>query len=174
MKLTPLDIKKQEFKKVMRGYDPVEVNTFMEMVATELAELLKENKDIKEQAMQNDVQIRDYRQMEKTLQQTLVQAQEASGKTIENARKESQLIIQEAELKANQILDQARSDLLRIKEEISTLKSKRESIASRLRILLSSELELIKALEMDDSASRSSSDASAKGAIDVDDIVKKL
>ncbi len=174
MKLTPLDIKKQEFKKVMRGYDPVEVNAFMEMVAAELAELLKENKDVKEQAIQNDVQIRDYRQMEKTLQQTLVQAQEASGKTIENARKEAQLVIQEAELKANQILDQARSDLLRIKDEISTLKSKRESIASRLRVLLSSELELIKALEMDDSTSESSSRSSAKGAIDVDDIVKKL
>lgn len=173
MKLTPLDIKKQEFKKVMRGYDPVEVNAFMEMLASEMTELLKENKDLKEQVLQNDVQIRDFRQMEKTLQQTLVQAQEASGKTIENARKEGQLVVQEAELKANQILDQARSDLLRIREEISTLKSKRESIASRLKVLLNSELELIKALEMDDTASESSSESS-KGAIDVDDIVKKL
>ncbi len=174
MKLTPLDIKKQEFKKVMRGYDPVEVNAFMEMIAGEFTEMLRDNKDLKEQATQNDVQIRDYRQMEKTLQQTLVQAQEASGRTIENARKEAQLIIQEAELKANQILDQTRSDLLRIKEEISTLKSKRESIASRLKVLLNSELELIKALEMDDASAESSSNASGKGVIDVDEIVKKL
>ncbi|MDE3056815.1 MAG: DivIVA domain-containing protein [Bacteroidota bacterium] len=174
MKLTPLDIKKQEFKKVMRGYDPVEVNAFMEMIATEFTELLKENKDIKEQLIQNEVQIRDFRQMEKTLQQTLVQAQEASGKTIENARKEGQLVVQEAELKANQLLDQARADLLRMKEEIATLKSKRETIASRLRVLLNSELELIKALEIDDATSESSPDVSAKSTIDVDEIVKKL
>ena len=48
MKLTPLDIKKQEFKKVMRGYDPVEVDTFMDMMANEFEDLLKQQKEMRD------------------------------------------------------------------------------------------------------------------------------
>ena len=121
MKLTPLDVKKQEFKKVLRGYDPVEVDSFLDMMSNEFAELLKDCKDMREQLVEYEAQLRDYRQMEKTLQQTLMQAQEASGRSIENSRKEAQLIVQEAELKANQILDRARLDLSRTKDEISNL-----------------------------------------------------
>ena len=77
MRLTPLDIKKQEFKKVMRGYDQVEVDTFMEMLSNEFEELLKQQKDSREKAVELDTQLKDYRQIEKTLQQTLLQAQEA-------------------------------------------------------------------------------------------------
>jgi len=175
MKLTPLDIKKQEFKKVLRGYDPVEVDSFLDMMSNEFADLLKQSKDMNQQLVEFDTQLRDYRQMEKTLQQTLMQAQEASGRSIENSRKEAQLIIQEAELKANQLLDRARMDLLRTKEEISNLRSKKESIVSRLKVLLNSELELIKALEVDDDElSRDLSKGSGKDGIEIDEIIKKL
>ncbi len=175
MKLTPLDIKKQEFKKVLRGYDPVEVDSFLDMMSNEFADLLKQSKDMNQQLVEFDTQLRDYRQMEKTLQQTLMQAQEASGRSIENSRKEAQLIIQEAELKSNQLLDRARMDLLRTKEEISNLRSKKESIVSRLKVLLNSELELIKALEVDDDElSRDLSKGSGKDGIEIDEIIKKL
>jgi cell division initiation protein len=175
MKLTPLDIKKQEFKKVLRGYDPVEVDSFLDMMSNEFADLLKQCKDMNQQLVEFDTQLRDYRQMEKTLQQTLMQAQEASGRSIENSRKEAQLIIQEAELKANQLLDRARMDLLRTKEEISNLRSKKESIVSRLKVLLNSELELIKALEVDDDElSKDLSKGSGKDGIEIDEIIKKL
>ena len=175
MKLTPLDIKKQEFKKVLRGYDPVEVDSFLDMMSNEFSDLLKQSKDMNQQLVEFDTQLRDYRQMEKTLQQTLMQAQEASGRSIENSRKEAQLIIQEAELKSNQLLDRARMDLLRTKEEISNLRSKKESIVSRLKVLLNSELELIKALEVDDDElSRDLSKGSGKDGIEIDEIIKKL
>ena len=175
MKLTPLDIKKQEFKKVLRGYDPVEVDSFLDMMSNEFADLLKQSKDMNQQLVEFDTQLRDYRQMEKTLQQTLMQAQEASGRSIENSRKEAQLIIQEAELKSNQLLDRARMDLLRTKEEISNLRSKKESIVSRLKVLLNSELELIKAIEVDDDElSRDLSKGSGKDGIEIDEIIKKL
>ena len=75
MKLTPLDIKKQEFKKVLRGYDPVEVDSFLDMMSNEFADLLRQCKDMSGQLVEFETQLRDYRQMEKTLQQTLMQAQ---------------------------------------------------------------------------------------------------
>jgi cell division initiation protein len=175
MKLTPLDVKKQEFKKVLRGYDPVEVDSFLDMMSNEFAELLKQCKDMREQLVEYEAQLRDYRQMEKTLQQTLMQAQEASGRSIENSRKEAQLIVQEAELKANQILDRARLDLSRTKDEIGNLRSKKESIMSRLKVLLNSEIELIKVLEIDDDElTRDLSRGTGKETIEIDEIIKKL
>jgi cell division initiation protein len=175
MKLTPLDIKKQEFKKVLRGYDPVEVDSFLDMMSNEFAELLRQTKEMSTQLVEFETQLRDYRQIEKTLQQTLMQAQEASGRAIENSRKEGQLIVQEAELKANQLLDRARIDLSKTKEEIATLRSKKESIVSRLKVLLNSEVELIKALEADDDElAKDLSRGTGKDSIEIDEIIKKL
>jgi cell division initiation protein len=88
MKLTPLDIKKQEFKKVLRGYDSVEVDAFLDTLSSEFSDLLRQVKEMREQAIENEVQLRDYKQKERDLQQVLMQAQENSARTIDNARKE--------------------------------------------------------------------------------------
>ena len=74
MKLTPLDIRKQEFKKVLRGYDTVEVDTFMDMMANEFEEVLRLQKEMRDRVIELEVQLKDYRQIEKSLQQTLLQA----------------------------------------------------------------------------------------------------
>ena len=175
MKLTPLEVRRQQFKKVLRGYDPVEVDTFLEMVSTELEEFLKENKDLREKLLEFEVQLRDYKNMEKMLQQSLMQAQEASGKSSENSRKEAQLIVQEADLKAQQILDKARQDFARIKDEITGMKARKQNIMSRLKVLLSSEIDLLKALEIDDEVlQRDPSYGTGKDHLEVDDILKKL
>ena len=176
MKLSPLDIKKQEFKRGMRGFDPVEVETFLDMVSKEFEDLVKQNKDFKEKVIELDTQLKDYKQLEVTLRQTLSSAQETAEKSLENSRKEAQLIVQEAELKANQIVDHARRDLSKTKEELSTLKAKKEAIVSRLRVLLQSELELVRALEVDDESQvqHSMTKGTGKSAFDVDEIVRAL
>ena len=175
MKLTPLDIKKQEFKKVLRGYDPVEVDSFMDMMSGEFSELLRENKEMKEKVTENEIQLRDFKQMEKTLQQTLMHAQETSGRSIENSRKEAQLIVQEAELKAAQLLEKARMDVVRSRDEVAGLKSKRDSIVSRLKVFLISEIELLKTLEIDGiDEQKDLSLGSGKDSVPIDDIVNKL
>ncbi len=176
MKITPLEIKKQQFKKTMRGYDTVEVDTFLEMVSNDLEEYFKENRDLRDRILELETQLVDYKNMEKTLQQTLMQAQEASGKSIENSRKEADLIIREAEVKASEIVEKARGDFARAKEEISTLKARKESMLAKMKILLSSELDLIRALEIedDDGRSRNSSHGSGKEHLEIDEILKKL
>jgi len=175
MKITPLEVKRQQFKKVMRGYDPEEVDTFLDMLSNELEDLIKRNKDLNDKGIELEVQLRDYRNIEKTLQQTLMQAQEASGKSIENSRKEADLIIQESQMKGSQILEKARMDFSRAKEEIAHLKARKESIISRLKVLLSSEVELLRALEIDDEdVSRSDSLGTGKEDIEIDEILKKL
>jgi cell division initiation protein len=176
MKITPLEIKRQQFRKVMRGYDPVEVDTFLDMLSHELEEVLTKNKELKDKIIELDTQLKDYKNMEKTLQQTLLQAQETSGKEIANSRREATIIVQEAELKASQIVDKARMDFARVKEEIANLKARKESILSRLKVLLTSEVDLIRALEVDDDedARQDSSKGTGKDHIEIDEILKKL
>ena len=176
MKITPLEVKRQEFKKVLRGYDPVEVDTFLEMISNELEELLGLNKQRKDKLIEIETQLADYKHIEKTLQQTLLQAQETSGKSIENSRKEADLIIKEAELKASQIVEKARTDFSRAKEEIANLKARKESIISRLKVLLHSELDLLRALEIDeeDLSKHDTSKGTGKEHLEIEEILKKL
>ena len=176
MKLTPLDIRKQEFKKVMRGYDPVEVDTFMEMVGNEFEEALRSQKEMRDRMVEVEVQLKDYRQIEKTLQQTLLQAQEATGRTYESARKEAELITREAEQKASKIIEDAHTDLGRLKNEIMELTTRRESLIGRLRVLLSAELDLLKMMDQDSPHDflRSSSMGTGKQSIEIDDVARQI
>ena len=176
MKLTPLDIRKQEFKKVMRGYDPVEIETFMEMTANEFEELIRSQKDMRDRVIELEVQLKDYRQIEKTLQQTLLQAQETTGKTYEAARKESELIIREAEQKAAAIIAQAHVDLAQLKRELQELSTRKESLVHQLRVILSAELDLLKTLELGTAEGlvEPSPAGTGKAAIDLDLVARNI
>lgn len=153
MKLTPLDIKKQEFKSTFRGYDPLEVNTFLEMVADEYEELQNERNQLNNEISTLRTQLKDYQQVEHTLKQTLMNAQESVNRARVNTEKEANLIIHEAELKAEKILERARRDLEKMKNELIIVRSQKESFAKRLKHLLESQIELIKVLEIDDTDS---------------------
>jgi cell division initiation protein len=176
MKLTPLDVRKQEFKKAMRGYDQVEVDTFMDMVAADLEDALRQQKETRDRIVELETQLKDYRQIEKTLQQTLLQAQEATGRTYESARREAEVIIREAESKAARIVEQANNDFARISNELTRLVARKESLIGRLRVLLSSELDLLKTLDMggSDELSGSPSLGTGKEAVEIDSILKSI
>ncbi|MFC1569775.1 DivIVA domain-containing protein [bacterium] len=150
MKLTPLEIKKQRFKTKVRGFDPMEVESFLEMVADEYEAILNERNRLSDEVTKLKTQLRDYQQVEKTLQETLMNAQENVNQARENSKREAQIVIREAELKSERILDDAREKLDRMKNEYSILRAQKESFAKRLKHLLQSQIELIHVLEMDD------------------------
>lgn len=177
MRLTPLDIKRQEFRKTFRGYDPAEVDTFLEMIATEFDEITRSHQELRDKSTELKTQLGDYKAMEKTFQQTLAHAQATSLQSVENARKEAQLMLTEAELRGAQILDKARNDLTRMKEEIAILKAKKNTLSSRLKMLLNSELQLIRALEVDEEFNPEVDDndsTSQKEKTEIEEIIKNL
>ena len=98
MKLTPLDIKKQEFRKVMRGYDQIEVETFLEMVSDEFETLIKEKNHLSDEVLKLKTQLKDYQEVEKTFKESLMSAQETINQSRDNSKREASLIIKEAEL----------------------------------------------------------------------------
>jgi cell division initiation protein len=176
MKLTPLDIRKQQFKKIMRGYDPVEVDTFLDMIASDLEEALKQQKESRDRIIELETQLKDYRQIEKTLQQTLLQAQEATGRTYESARREAETILREAESRGAKIVEQANTDLAKLHGELYRLNTRKESLIGRLRVLLSSELDLLKTLDMGgaEDLGVGSSLGTGKESVEVETILKNI
>lgn len=177
MKITPNEIRKQKFKTRFQGYDPAEVNSFLNVVSNELEDAVKQNKSMMEKIITLEADLKNYRNIEKLLHETLMQAQETSSKAIENARKEAQLHLQETEIKASNILDKARNDLTSLKEQIIILKAKKDSIVSRLKTLLQSELELIKALEVNEELQYESNQEPknfSKEKEEIDEIIKSL
>lgn len=150
MKITPLDIKKQVFKKVLRGYDPIEVETFLEMVADEFEQLIRDKNTLSDDVLKLRTQLRDYQEVEKTFKESLMNAQQTMNQSRENSKREAALIIKEAEVKAEKIIETARKQLADMKNELMVIKAQKDSFAKRLRHLLESQIELLKVLEMDD------------------------
>ena len=150
MKLTPLDIKRQVFKKVMRGYDPIEIETFLEMVSEEYEALIKERNDLSDDVLKLKTQLRDYQEVEKTFKESLMNAQQTINQSRENSKRESDLIIKEAEVRAEKIIENIKMQLIEMKNELMIVKAQKDSFAKRLRHLLESQLELLGVLEIDD------------------------
>ncbi len=150
MKLTPLDIKKQEFKRILRGYDPIEIDAFLEMVADEFEVALRDKNRLAEENLRLKTQLQDYHKVEKTLKDTLVTAQENISASRQSSKREADIILREAELKAEKVLENARARLEKLRNDIMIIKAQKESFARRLRHLLESQVELINVLEMDD------------------------
>jgi len=159
LKITPLDIKKQVFKKVLRGYDPIEVETFLEMVAEEFEYLNKQKNDLSDDVLRLKTQLRDYQEVEKTFKESLMNAQQTINQSRENSKRESDLVIKEAEVKAEKILETTKRQLIDLKNQLMVVKAQKDSFAKRLRHLLESQVELLSVLEMDDIGYESPHDA---------------
>jgi len=150
MKLTPLDIRKQTFKKKgMGGFDPSEVQAFLEMVAAEMEEIIRENTSLAERLQGLDGKIEDYRRMEKTLQDTLMSAQKTSDELRENAERRAELLLREAQFKADQIIGEARARLMDLQRQIADLKNLRSAYLAKFRSLLESHMDMLQFQEMD-------------------------
>ena len=93
MKISPLEIRQQEFTKKMRGFDPDEVQSFLESLADELQKLNEENESLKSEVESLTEQINEFKKIEKNLQDTLLSAQESSAKAMEATKKQTGLMI---------------------------------------------------------------------------------
>ena len=136
MKLTPLDIRHKEFKRGMRGYSDVEVDEFLDEVADEYERLFKENIDLQERVENLEEKVAGYKRIEETLQQTLINAQANAEEQKQNANKQAQLVLQDAELKARQLVNEAYSERQAIEQSMAKLRSAEEDFRFKFKTLL--------------------------------------
>ena len=136
MKLTPLDIRHKEFKRGMRGYADVEVDEFLDEVADEYERLFKENIDLNDRLEALEEKVAGYKRIEETLQKTLVNAQASAEEQKQNASKEGQLILQDAELKSRQMVNEAYTERQAIEQSMAKLRNAEQDFRFKFRQML--------------------------------------
>jgi cell division initiation protein len=143
MRITPLDVRKQEFKKGMRGYDAEEVQAFLTTVADEYEAVLLDNKQLRERILELDEKIQEYRHMEKTLRDTLMTAERVLAEARDNARKEADLILKDAEMKAQQATENYRRQAAELRREVIDLHKEKEAFLARVKGLAEAQIQFI-------------------------------
>jgi cell division initiation protein len=143
VKITPLDIRKQTFRTVFRGADNEEVRVFLDLVATEYENLLAEHGQMSERLRHSEDRLNEYRELDQTLRNSLLTAERLSQEAKDSSQREAGLILQDAEWRAKQMLEDARERLQRLADEVRDLQSKKEAFAQHLRSFLRSQLDLL-------------------------------
>lgn len=143
MRITPLDIQQKQFPYKLRGFDDEEVYAFLELIREEMEDLLRENALLKETAIRLENQIREYKDMETTLRETLVTAQQMVEEYKSNARKEAELLVKDAELRGDAIVKDAQEKVIKIHEDIVDLKGIRRHFKEELKRLIEGHLKMI-------------------------------
>jgi cell division initiation protein len=136
MKITPLDIQQQQFQVRFRGFDMVEVDNFLDLLANEFEELIRENNHLREEDGRKLARIQELDSRERELRDALVSAQRITEEIRENARKEGQLMIQEARDQARKIIENAQSEALQVEGEIHQLRNQRAQFEASLRSII--------------------------------------
>ncbi|HXX73546.1 MAG TPA: DivIVA domain-containing protein [Nitrospiraceae bacterium] len=136
MKITPLDIQQMVFRSRFRGYDKDEVNRFLEELAQTVEELNRDNAISREKIVFLEQQLAELKRTEATLSNTLVSAQSLAEDVKRTAHREADLVMKEAELKAGELIRQARAQLTDTQRDLSALQKQRLLMVERLRATL--------------------------------------
>jgi cell division initiation protein len=142
--LSPLDIRKHEFKKKMRGYDPEEVMAFLDIVSMEYENLVQQDSVLNEKLGMMESQLKKFRNIETTLQETLLSAERSREDTVSLAKKQAEVIVREAEVRAAAIIEEGQTSLLRLRNTFNELKMHKDTYLAKLKALVSTQSDLFK------------------------------
>ena len=141
--LTPLDIQQQKFRTKLRGFDIQEVDLFLDQMADAFESLLKENETHKEEIRRLELEIQGYKNREDSFKRALLNSQKVIEQMKENAQKSAELIIAEAEVKAEKILNKAHNRLAQLHEDIAELKRQRMQIEVQIGSVIEAHTKLL-------------------------------
>jgi cell division initiation protein len=148
--LAPLDIHNKDFKRSFRGYNEEEVDEFLDQVVKDYEKLYRDNVELKESVERLNSKLEHYQHMENTLHNTLVIAQETAEEVKLNARKESELLLKEAEIKSQNLVDSASAKVRRLGGEYEEMQKQVQIYRTRMRTLLQAQLDMLRDSEEDD------------------------
>lgn len=143
MKLTPLDIQQQQFRSVIWGFDPKEVDAFLDVVANELEALIRANNGLRDDVDRKENELQQHRERERNLKDTMMTATRITEDIKQNARKEAEIVIAQAENQAEQIIQNAHTRLARVIEDLDELKRQKAQFEETLRSLIQTHSKLL-------------------------------
>jgi len=139
MNVSPLDLRQQRFSNSMRGFDKVEVTSFLMAVADDYEQALRESDRLKQEVTRLEAAVTEHRNQEKSLQSTLLTAQRLADDIRANAEEEARRIVREAQGRSELLLEKTQARLEDVQREIDGLKLKRRdvetSVESTIQVL---------------------------------------
>src|SRR3989449_802118 len=145
--LTPLDIRKQEFRKTLRGYDTLGVEDFQMRVADALERAIRERQILEERIGAITEQLRVFREREKAMNEALVAAQQLRQDTRAAAEREGQVIVREAQAEAKRLLDEAKNEESAVQTRMAQTERQFQQYVGGFRALLERQLAELRALD---------------------------
>lgn len=143
MPLSPLDIHNKEFARRLRGYDEDQVNEFLDQIIKDYEAVIRENKELGNEIITLQEKLDHFSNIEETLSKTIIVAQEAADEVKNNAKKEAQLIVKEAEKNADRIVNESLAKSRKIALEVEELKKQASIYRARFRTLVEAQLDLL-------------------------------
>lgn len=135
-RLTALDARRWDFGNALRGYDRSRVDEFREQVAEELERMSRTNQELETKVSNFLEQLRVFRDRDKALNEALVSAQQLRGEIRQQAEREAQLILREAQAEADRVVAAVQGDLRRAEEELQQLWRSRKAFLAQMRTLV--------------------------------------
>jgi DivIVA domain-containing protein len=151
--LTSLDVRRYDFGRSLRGYNPEKVELFREQIAEEMDRLGRINADLDTKARSFHEQLRAFRERDKALNDALVSAQQLRAELRDQAEREAQLVLKEAQAEGARLVEAARAEVRRMEAELDSLDRSRRTYLSQMRTLLARQLSEVEASETGNSRS---------------------
>jgi DivIVA domain-containing protein len=145
--LTPLDVRSHEFARVLRGYDRAQVDEFKLRLSGEIERLIRERMQAEERLKSAQDQLRAYRERERALNEALVAAQQLRADTRQQAEREAELVVREAEAEATRLLNRARIEEQLVRERMASASRNFAAYVAGLRALMERHLAELDGLE---------------------------
>ena len=149
MRITPLDLQNHRFRRRVAGYAQEEVDDFLRLVAEDYEAALREAEAQREQVSRLKQRVEELAANEQILQETLTTAQKLSEDLKRTAMKEAEVIVSEAEVKGEKILDAAHRRAAKLAEDIREMKALRTRLAAAVRSAIETHLALLEGLAED-------------------------
>ena len=154
------DIKNKQFNNKLRGYNPEEVDKFLDEVAATITDLTNQNRELTDENKASQQQLKYFTELKDSLNKSILVAQEAADKVKNNAKREAEITVREAQKqatdivseandKANQVVEASANDTRKLTTETNDLKKQTRIFRQRLQVMLESQLEVVKSDEWD-------------------------
>lgn len=139
--ITPSDIENKQFARVKKGYDPDEVDDFLDLVILDMEKLIRENKQLKTELGKAHVQVDKHMNTETTVYETLEAAKSLMNDIAASAERRAEILLKNAEMEAGIITKEAKESISKLTEEANRMRTKVEMLRGRYKNLLETELE---------------------------------
>jgi cell division initiation protein len=143
MKVTPLDIQQKRFHVAFRGYERTEVEAFLDVVREEMETLVREVIELREFHETYAERMKEHREREETLKNTMITTHKLAEDIKESSRKEAALIVKDAELKYQQMLERTREERLRLEADLEELRRRKHHFLQDMKKMIEMHLEMV-------------------------------